>query len=103
MAFPTPPARWARLGAILERLVASSLLSGAGPRRRVHRPSQSLHADRALPEGDKETQGVDRAAVCGGQALAWDAPLPDENTGEKVNTEALMVATGQNIKRLLAF
>src|SRR3712207_2457523 len=82
MAFPTPPAWWARLGAILERLVASSLLSGAGPRRRVHRPSQSLHADRSLPEGDKETQGVDRAAVCGGQALARDAPVPDENPGE---------------------
>src|SRR3712207_8127214 len=76
--FPTPPAWWARLGAILERLVASSLLSGAGPRRRVHRPSQSLHADRALPEGDKETQGVDRAAVCGGQALTRDAPVSDE-------------------------
>jgi hypothetical protein len=80
--FPTPPAWWARLGAILERLVASSLLSGAGPRRRVHRPSQSLHADRALPEGDKETQGVDRAAVCGGQALARDAPVSDETPGE---------------------
>ena len=49
---------------------------------RVRRPSQSLHADRALPEGDKETYGVDRAAVCGGQALARDAPVPDENPGE---------------------
>ena len=57
-------------------------LPEAWPWRRVHRPSQGLHADRALPEGDKETQGVDRAAVCGGQALARDAPVSDENPGE---------------------
>lgn len=55
-----------------------------------------------LPESAKETQGVDRAAVRGGQAVARDAPLPDEDTQEG-QRRSLMTATGQNIKRLLSF
>jgi hypothetical protein len=60
-----------------ERSLPEALFQG-----RVHRSGQDLHGDQALPEGDKETQGVDRAFVRGGQALARYAPLPAEDTGE---------------------
>jgi hypothetical protein len=81
-----------------ERSLPEALFQG-----RVHRSGQDLHGDQALPEGDKETQGVDRAFVRGGQALGHGMRRFRTRTLEKVNAEALMTAAGQNIKRLLAF
>jgi len=46
--------------------------------------------------------GVGRAAVWRGQRLARDEEAPLEEA-RKVNIEALLIASGQNGKRLLAF
>jgi hypothetical protein len=50
--------------------------------RRVHRHRQGLRGDRALPQGAKETQGVDRAFVRRRQALARHAPVPHEDAAQ---------------------
>ena len=69
---------------------------------RVHRPRQGIHADRALPEGGKEAQGVDEPLFAEGK-LWHRMGRFRTRTLKKVNAEALMTATGQNVKRLLAF
>jgi transposase len=54
----------------------------APPRGRVRGPGQSVHADGVVPQGDTQAQGVDRAFVRGGEALARDGPVPDEEARE---------------------
>jgi len=68
-----------------------------------NRSEAELRRIRAQTFYDLETQGVDRAAVCGGQDVARGMRRFRTRTLRKVNTEALMTATGQNIKRLLSF
>ena len=49
------------------------------PRRRVSGEGTRLRRDRALPQGAREAQGVGRAALCGGQDVAWAVPLSLED------------------------
>ena len=54
----------------------------ARSRGRIYRAGQSVHGDGAVPQSHTQAQGVDRAAVRGGEALAPDAPVPDEDFRE---------------------
>ena len=54
----------------------------ARSRGRIHRAGQGVHGDGAVPQSHTQAQGVDRAAVRGGEALAPDAPVPDEDFRE---------------------
>ena len=62
---------------------------------------QGLPANRRLPEGSEQAQGVGRTAVWRRQAVAWDGTVSRDARLWRVNGEALVIASGQNLKRLL--
>jgi hypothetical protein len=52
-------------------------------------------------EGHAQTHSLGGTPVRRSQGLAWAAPLPPAGS-ENVNSEALLIAAGQNLKRLLS-
>ena len=87
----------ARVHAGSQRARADAQLRRGAPRK-----GQSLPRDRTLREGFAQAQGVGGADVRGSQRVARDEEVPaqDALAGER---GGLVIAAGQNIKRLLDF